>query len=125
MRTSRFTPEQMVMALRQSESGTPVEEACRMVGISEATFQWWKKRGVAEVRQLRQLHEENRRLKTVVAGLTPDWSILQEAPRRTGEAGATKDRGQLGAAGLPAVRARSLQCDRGLAIVDPVPQRPA
>ncbi len=86
MRTSRFTPEQMVMALRQAESGTPVEEVCRKVGISEATFHRWKKRfgslGVAEVRELRQLREENRRLKTVVADLTLDRSILQEALRK-------------------------------------------
>jgi putative transposase len=64
MRTSKFTPEQMVMALRQVEAGTPVEEVCRKLGISEATFRRWKKRlgslGISEVRELRQLREENR-----------------------------------------------------------------
>jgi putative transposase len=86
MRTSRFTPEQMVMALRQAESGTPVEEVCRKLGISEATFHRWKKRfgsvGVAEVRELRQLRDENRRLKSVVADLTLDKTILQESLRK-------------------------------------------
>ncbi len=97
--------------------------------ISEATFHRWKKRfgslGVAEVRQLRQPRDETRRLKTVLADLTLDRSILQEALRKNGEAGAAKDRGQVGAAGLPAVRARSLLCDWALAIVDPIPQRSA
>jgi len=86
MRMSKFTPEQMVMALRQAESGTPVEEVCRKLGISEATFHRWKKRfgtlGVPEVRELRQLRDENRRLKTVVADLTLDRTILQEAIRK-------------------------------------------
>ena len=86
MRTSRFTPEQMMMALRQAEGGTPVEEVCRKLGISEATFHRWKKRfgglGVSEVRELRQLREENRRLKSVVADLTLDKAILQEALRK-------------------------------------------
>jgi putative transposase len=86
MRTSKFTPEQMVMALRQVESGTPIEEACRKLGISEATFHRWRKRfgtlGVPEVRELRQLRDENRRLKSVVADLTLDRTILQEAIRK-------------------------------------------
>jgi len=86
MRKSKFTPEQMVMALRQAESGTPVEDICRKLGISEATFHRWKKRfgtlGVPEIRELRQLRDENRRLKSVVADLTLDRSILQEALRK-------------------------------------------
>jgi putative transposase len=44
MRTSKFTREHMVMALRQAEAGTPIEEVCRKLGISEATFHRWKKR---------------------------------------------------------------------------------
>jgi len=86
MRTSRFTPEQMVMALRQAESGTPIDEVCRKLGVSEATFHRWKKRfgslGIAEVRELRQLRDENRRLKSVVADLTLDKTILQESLRK-------------------------------------------
>ena len=71
MRRSQFSQEQIVMALRQAESGTRVTEICRKLGVSEATFYRWKKRygslGVSELRQLRQLKDENRRLKGLVA----------------------------------------------------------
>ena len=83
MKTSRYTPEQIAMALRQAEAGTPVEEICRKLGVSEPTFYRWKKRfgslGVPEVRELRQLREENRKLKQLVADLTHDKQILREA----------------------------------------------
>ena len=74
MKTSKFTDEQIALALRQAEAGTPVGEICRKLGVSEATFYAWKKRyaglGVAELRRVRQLEDENRRLKQVVADLT-------------------------------------------------------
>jgi putative transposase len=83
MKTSRYTPEQIAMTLRQAEAGTPVEEICRKLGVSEPTFYRWKKRfgslGVPEVRELRQLREENRKLKQLVADLTLDKHILREA----------------------------------------------
>jgi putative transposase len=86
MRTSQFTSEQMVLALRQAEAGTPVEEVCRKLGITESTFYRWKKRfaglGVSEVRELRQLREENRKLKGLVADLSLDKTILQEALKK-------------------------------------------
>ena len=74
------------MALRQAEAGTPVEEICRKLGVSQATFFRWKKvygsLGVPEVRELRQLREENKKLKQLVADLSLDKTILQEAMRK-------------------------------------------
>ncbi len=80
MRKSTFTEEQIAYALREAESGTPVPEVCRKLGISEQTFYRWKRKfagmGIAELRRLRQLEEENRRLKQLVADLTLDRHML-------------------------------------------------
>ena len=80
---SRFTPEQILQALRQAEAGTPAVEICRKLGVTETTFYRWKKQftglDVSELRELRQLREENRRLKQVVADLTLDKTILRDA----------------------------------------------
>ena len=74
------------MALRQAEAGTSVGDICRELGITEATFYRWKKRfgslGVPELRELRQLREENRKLKGLVADLSLDKTILQDALRK-------------------------------------------
>jgi putative transposase len=82
MKTSRFSDEQIAHALRQAEAGTAVAEIARKLGISEATFYAWKKKfgtlGTAEIRELRQLREENARLKRVVADLTLDKTMLQD-----------------------------------------------
>jgi putative transposase len=86
MRKTAFTEEQVAHALRQAEAGTPVAEICRKLGISEQTFYRWKKKfagmGVAELRRLRQLEEENRQLKQLVADLTLDKYMLQEVLRK-------------------------------------------
>ncbi len=86
MRTSRFTEQQVVAALRQVENGTVVAEVCRKLGVSEQTFYRWKRKyagiGVAELRRLRQVEDENRRLKQLVADLTLDRQMLQEALRK-------------------------------------------
>jgi putative transposase len=86
VRKSRFTEEQIAMALRQAEAGTPVAEICRKLEITETTFYRWKKKygglGVSELRELKQLKEENRKLKQLVADLSLDKSILQEALRK-------------------------------------------
>ena len=86
MKKSRFTEEQIAFTLRQAESGMPTVDVCRQMGISEATFYLWKKRygnlGVTELRQLRQLQDENTRLKRLVADLTLDRHILQEVIKK-------------------------------------------
>ena len=73
-------------SLRQAESGTAVEEICRKMGISEPTFHRWKKRfagmGAAEIRRLKQLEEENTKLKRLVADLTLDKTMLRDVLRR-------------------------------------------
>ena len=82
MKKSKFTEEQIAFALRQSETGTTVAEVCRKMGISDATFYNWKKKygglGVAELRRLRHLEEENRKLRQLVADLSLDKAMLQE-----------------------------------------------
>ena len=86
MKRRRCSHEQIVRALRQAEAGAPVVEVCRELGVAEATFYRWKRQfgdlGVSEVRELRSLREENRKLKQVVADLTLDKRILQEALRK-------------------------------------------
>lgn len=82
MKKSKFTEAQITYALRQVEAGTPVLEACRKLGVTEQTFYRWKKKfagmGVSELRKLRQLEEENLKLKRLVADLSLDKHILQE-----------------------------------------------
>ncbi len=86
MKKSRFTDQQIAFALQQAESGTRVAEVCRKMGISEQTFYIWKKKygGLmpSEVRKLRQLEEENQRLKRLVADLSLDKEMLQEVIRK-------------------------------------------
>jgi len=86
MRRSRFTEEQIIMALRQAGGGTPIAEICRKLEITESTFHRWKKQfgglGVSELRELRRLCDENRKLKQLVADLSLDKRILQESLRK-------------------------------------------
>jgi putative transposase len=81
LKTSRFSDEQIAHALRQAEAGTAVAEIVRKLGVSEATFYAWKKKfgtmGTAEIRELRQLREENAKLKRLVADLSLDKTMLQ------------------------------------------------
>jgi putative transposase len=86
MKKSQFTEQQIAFALQQAEQGTAVAEVVRKLGISEQTFYRWKKRygGLmpSEVRRLRQLEEENSRLKRLVADLSLDKEMLQEVIRK-------------------------------------------
>ena len=74
--------EQIMTALRQAEAGKKVSDICRELGVSQQAFYSWKRRfaglGLTELRELRQLRDENRKLKTLVADLTLDKHILQE-----------------------------------------------
>ncbi|MFZ0432031.1 MAG: IS3 family transposase [Candidatus Acidiferrales bacterium] len=82
MKKTRYTEEQIGFALRQAETGTPVGEVIRKMGISTQTFYRWKKQfgqmGVDEIRRLKQLEEENRKLKQLVADLSLDKLMLQD-----------------------------------------------
>ena len=86
MKSSRYTAEQIAFAMRQAESGTAATEICRKMGIGEQIFYRWKKKfagiGVAEVRRLRILEEENRKLKQLVADLSLDKQMLQDVLRK-------------------------------------------
>ena len=83
MKRKRFTDEQIAYALMQAESGTPVTEICRKMGVSQQSFYRWRRKfagmGVAELRELRQLREENRKLKRLVADLSLDKHMLQRS----------------------------------------------
>ena len=87
MKRSKFPEEQIAFALHQADTGVSVEEVCRKVGISQATFYAWKKKfggmGVSELRRLRQLEEENRKLKQLVADLSLDKVMLKDVLRKT------------------------------------------
>lgn len=86
MPKKRFTEEQIVAALRQAEAGMKVVDICRKMGVSEQSFYRWKRQyaglGISELREMRQLRDENRKLKQVVAELTLAKHILQEAMQK-------------------------------------------
>lgn len=82
MKKKRFSVEQIVAVLKQAEMGMPVADVVRQIGISEQTFYRWKKqyKGLEsdQVRELKQLQEENSRLKRLVAELSLDKAMLQD-----------------------------------------------
>ncbi len=82
MKTSKYTEEQIVYALRQVEAGEAVVDVCRRLGISQQTFYTWKKKfggvGSTELKRMRLLEDENRKLKRLVADLSLDKHMLQE-----------------------------------------------
>ena len=86
MKRSRFSEQQIAFILRQADEGTRVEEVCRKAGISEATYYNWRKKygGLmpSEMKRLKQLEEENQRLKKLVADLSLDKEMLQDVIRR-------------------------------------------
>ncbi len=87
MKKSKFTEQQIAFALRQAETGTTVKEIVRQMGIIEQTFYRWKRKfcglGPSELRKLRLLKEETRRLKKLLADLSLDKAMLQEVIEKT------------------------------------------
>ncbi len=86
MKKSKFTEAQIIFSIKQSETGVAVEEICRKMGISQATFYNWKKKygglGISELRELRQLKEENSKLKQMVADLSLDKQMMQDVIKK-------------------------------------------
>ena len=86
MKASKFTDAQKAFILKQGEEGTPVAEICRKAGISQATYFNWKKKYAGllptEMTRLKQLEDENGRLKKIVADLTLDREMLQDVIQR-------------------------------------------
>jgi len=86
MKSSKFTDAQKAFIIRQGEDGTPVEEVCRQAGISQATYFNWRKKYAglmpSEMKRLRELEEENARLKRIVADLSLDKEMLQDVIKR-------------------------------------------
>ena len=86
MKRSKFTEAQIAFVLKQAEDGVTVGEVCRKAGISEATFYNWRKRygGLmpSEMKRLKQLEEENNKLKRIVADLSLDKAMLQDVIKR-------------------------------------------
>lgn len=82
MKKSRYTEQQMAWVIKQVELGTPVQQACRKLGISRTTFYGWQKKfagmNPSDVRKMRQLEEENHKLKQLVADLSLDKAMLQD-----------------------------------------------
>ena len=86
MKASNFSDAQKAFIIKQGEDGTPVAEICRKAGISQATYFNWKKKYAgllpSEMKRLKQLEDENARLKKIVADLTLDREMLQDVIRR-------------------------------------------
>ena len=86
MKRSKFSEQQIAFILRQAEEGTSVEEVCRKAGVSQQTYYRWRKKygGLmpSEMRRLKQLEEENQRLKRLVADPSLDKEMLQEVVRK-------------------------------------------
>jgi putative transposase len=100
MKKKRFVVEQIVAVLKEAEAGMPVADLIRRIGITEQTFYRWKKQYAGlesdQARQLKQLQEENERMKKIVAELSLDKAMLADVIKKNGES-----RGAAGHRGLP------------------------
>lgn len=86
MKKSKLSEEQIAFILKQADTGITIDEICRKAGISDATFYQWRKKygnlGVSELRRLRQLEDENKKLKQLVADLSLDKAMLQDVLKK-------------------------------------------
>ena len=86
MKASKFTGARKAFIIKQGEEGTPVAEICRKAGISQATYFYWKKKYAGmlptDMKKLRELEDENRRLKKIVVDLSLDKEMLQDVTKR-------------------------------------------
>jgi len=116
VKRKRFTEEQISMALRQAEAGTPVAEICRSLQITEQSFYRWKRKygslGTPEIRELRQLRDENKKLKALVADLTLDKHILQESLKKSSKTEGSAAVGRVGQYLLSGVRSQGMHDKR-------------
>jgi len=114
------TEEQILQALRQAEGGERVTEVCRKLGISEQTFYTWRRKyagvGLGELRELRQLRDENGKLKKLVADLSLDRHMLQEIVRKSSKASSQARVGALDTSRLPGERASGVEAASRAAI---------
>jgi putative transposase len=125
MKRSRFSEQQIAFILRQAEEGTTVEEVCRKAGISEATYYNWRKKYAglmpSEMRRLRQLEEENQRLKKLVADLALDKEMLQASSAAKCDACPEACDGRSRDGGLAGERAPRLPRPAGRSVDLPLP----
>jgi putative transposase len=125
MRGKRFTEEQIIAVLKEAEAGAKTAELCRRHGVSEQTFYRWKARygglEVSELRRLRQLEDENSRLKRLVADLTLDNQALKELIRKRPDARSAAGGGAGAQGAVGAQRTSSLSASRPGAIHLSVP----
>ena len=88
MKRARFSEEQIIEVLKEAEAGAKVSELCRRHGISDATFYTWRSKygglEISEMRRLRQLEDENRRLKSIVADQALDIRALKDVLAKNG-----------------------------------------
>ena len=129
MKRSKFSEQQIAFILQQAEQGTSVEEVCRKAGISQQTYYRWRKRygGLmpSEMRRLKQLEEENQRLKRLVADGSLDKAMLQGVVRKNSEAGAAAGAGGRAPADLAGERATGLCGSAGVPLELPLPVPPS
>ena len=124
MKKTRYTEEQIAYALRQAETGTPVGEVIRKMGISTQTFYRWKKQygqmGVEEIRRLKQLEEENRKLKQLVADLSLDKLMLQDVLSKNSKPWLSAGFGTRSRRAVRGKRTAGLSCASALPIFAPL-----